>query len=85
MQSYFVAEHLTHQKAVLLPWVCKVFLDTHSQTQAGGEVLPSPTLEVEESTDKFTSRWLLNQLIVYLNQHMSYKCIHKRFGTMQRR
>ena len=39
MQSYFVAEHLTHQKAVLLPWVCKVFLDTHSQAQAGGEVL----------------------------------------------
>ena len=31
---------------------------------------------------KYSTQWLLNQLIVYLQQHMSYKCIHKRFGTV---
>ena len=77
-----MAEHLIHQKAVLLPWVCNVFLDTHSQALAGSKPTPSPILEVGESTVKFSSRWLLNQLILYLNQHMSYKCIHKRFGTI---
>jgi len=30
----------------------------------------------------FTSRWLLNQLVAYLNSYMLYKCIHMKFGTM---
>jgi len=30
----------------------------------------------------YSSRWLLNQLILYLNQHMHYKCMHKKFGTI---
>ncbi len=25
---------------------------------------------------------VLHQLTVYLNQHMSYKCIHRKFGTI---
>ena len=28
----FVAEHLRQQKAILLPWVCQVFLSTHCAT-----------------------------------------------------
>ena len=74
----FVADNLIHQKAVLLLWVCQVFLDVSK----GSKSTPSPTLEVGESTVKFSSRWLLNQLISHLNQHMSYKCIHKKFGTL---
>jgi len=81
-QSLFVAENLIHQKAVLLPWVCQVFLDAYLQVPEGSKSTPSPTLEVGESTVKFSSRWLLNQLISHLNQHMSYKCIHKKFGTL---
>jgi len=39
-------------------------------------------LEVGESTVKFSSRWLLNQLIIYLNPYMSYKCVHRKFSTI---
>ena len=30
----------------------------------------------------FTSKWLLYQLIKYLNSYMLYKCVHKKFGTI---
>ena len=39
-------------------------------------------IELGESNVQFSSRWLLHQLIVYLNSHMLYKCIHKKFGTV---
>uniref|UniRef100_A0A1X7UL74 Uncharacterized protein n=2 Tax=Amphimedon queenslandica TaxID=400682 RepID=A0A1X7UL74_AMPQE len=35
-----------------------------------------------EGIVKFSSRWLLQQLIIYLHEHLSYKCIHKKFGTI---
>ena len=28
------------------------------------------------------SRWLLHQLIVYLDSHMLYRCVHKKFETI---
>lgn len=37
---------------------------------------------VGEGTVKFSSRWLLNQLFVYLSPYMSYKCVHMKFGTI---
>ena len=40
------------------------------------------SLELGESNVQFSSRWLLHQLIVYLDSHMLYKCVHKNFGTI---
>ena len=37
---------------------------------------------IGEGTIKFTSNGLLNHLVIYLRQHMSYMCIHKKFGTI---
>lgn len=39
-------------------------------------------LETDDSTTKFTSRWLLNNLIIHLNAYLEFKCVHRRFGTM---
>ena len=39
-------------------------------------------LEGLEGIVKFSSKWLLQQLIVQLHEHMSYKCVHKKFGTI---
>ena len=39
-------------------------------------------IEVGNTTLKYTSRWLLNQLILNLGIHLDYKCIHKKFGIM---
>lgn len=38
-------------------------------------------LDVGEGTIKYSTQWLLNQLIVYLQHHMTYKCIHNGLGT----
>ena len=74
----FVADNLLHQRAVLLPQVCQVFLQTHSRVEQASELV----LEVDNTLVKFTSRWLLHQLILYLNSFMEYKCEHRRIGTV---
>ncbi len=77
----FVAKELASQRAVLLPVVSQVFLNAYKPSdtdQTADEVY----LDVGEGTIKYSSRWLLNQLIVYLQDLMSYKCVHKRFGTI---
>ena len=72
--ALFVAEHLVQDKAVLLPHVCRHFLT------CCGVKSQNLTLTIEENdcTVKFSSRWLLGQLIIHLNPHMQYICVHKR-------
>ena len=69
-----------HQRAVLLPSVSKVFLaayTTDSETDSNVHVL-----EVGEGTVKYTTRWLLNQIILHLQSFINYKCVHTKFGTI---
>ena len=73
--ALFVAEHLVQDKAVLLPHVCRYFLTCYGVKSQN----VSLTLEENDCTVKFL---LLGQLIIYLNPHMQYICVHKRFGTM---
>ena len=75
-----VAENLIQQKAVL-PWGCQIFLQAYCNDQTGSTPTQL-TLEVGESSVRFTSQWLRNQLILHLNQYMVYKCMHKKFGTI---
>ena len=37
-----------------------------------------------EGTVKYTTRWLLNQIILHLQiqSFINYKCIHRKFGTI---
>ena len=39
-------------------------------------------LENKKGTVKFTSRWMLHQLKLYLTSHIEHKCMHKKFGTV---
>lgn len=72
-----VAEHILDEKAVLLPQISQTFLEIH-------EIPPTRTanLEVGDTNIKFTSKWLLHQLLLYLHPYMVCKCVHRKFGTM---
>ena len=72
----FVARYLLVQKAVLLLWVCQIFLNTYG-IQCDGF-----TLEVGESNVMFSSRWLLHQLIFYLDFFMMHRCVHMKIGIV---
>ena len=37
---------------------------------------------VGEGMVRFTSRWLLHQIILHLQNYIKYKCIHRKFGTL---
>ena len=78
----FVGEHLVIEKALLLPQVCRVFLENYGVTLTDGLKSVDLNLEVGDSTVKFSSRWVLNQLIIHLNPYMQYKCIHMKYGTL---
>ena len=74
-----IADHLLQQRAVLLPHISQVFLEAYGVPLLGAVDL---NLEVGDSTIKFSSWWLLHQLIIYLHVYMSYKCEHRKFGTV---
>ena len=77
----FVATELLHNRAVLLPHVSSMFVEAYKSSSTVASQGPL-CLEVGEGTIEFSSRWLLNQLIVYLHEHMSCKCVHRKFGTI---
>ena len=78
----YLSESLLQLKAVLLPTVCQVFLETYGVSHSGSIASVELNLEVGDSTVKFSSRWLLHQLIIYLHPYMEYKCVHRKYGTM---
>ena len=78
----YVAKQLLQNKAVLLPWVCHVFLQAYGYGDTGEINSSNLYIEIGEGNVQFSSRWLLHQLIVYLNSYMLYKCVHKKFGTI---
>ncbi len=39
-------------------------------------------IETDNIKIKYKSSWLLTQMIVLLGNHLSYKCIHKKFGVV---
>lgn len=71
----FVAENLIQQKAVIFPWACQVFLHIYCNDQPCSMPIQL-TLEVGENNVRFTSQWLLNQLILYLNQLVYFIQMH---------
>ena len=77
-----VADYLLQEKALLLPQACLIFFNAYGINHPSSITSLQLDLDVGESTVKFSSRWLLNQLIIHLNPYMSYKCIHMRIGTI---
>ena len=71
----FVADHISHQRAILLPQASRLFEDMYIASSGDGST-EQISLEVGDSSIQFSSRWLLHQLIMYLEPHMSYKQVH---------
>ena len=71
----FVAKVLQQEKALLLPKVVSVFMDIYSPEDKG-----ELYLELAEGDIKFSAKWLLKQLIIYLQPYMNYRCIIKKTG-----
>ena len=74
-----VADHLLQQRAVLLPHISQVFLEAYGVPLLDRVDL---NLAVGDSSVEFSSKWLLHQLTMYLNAYMSYKCVHRKYGTV---
>ena len=69
-----VGDNLLRQRAVLLPQVSQVFFNTYGAVTA--------ELEVENTEVKLSSRWLLHQLLLHLNNFMECRCEHRHVGTV---
>ncbi len=42
----------------------------------------SPSMSTDECCVKFSARWLLRKLVLHLKQHLSFKCIQRKYGTL---
>ena len=81
--AIFVGSNLIKNKAVLLSTVSTIFAEAYTGckvTTNASEI--ALHIETEDCITKFNSRWLLNYLIIYLNDYLQFKCVHKRFGNM---
>ena len=79
----YVAQFLLSDSALLLPDVSRMFFISYG-FELDGDTITNASYELEglEGIVKFSSKWLLQQLILQLHEHMSYKCVHKKFGTI---
>ena len=72
----FVAEHLVQQNATLLRTVSHIFLMRYCDAQLASSIKSVDLiLELREGNVNFSSHWPLNQVILYSNLYMPYKCI----------
>ena len=77
----FVGKNLLEDKALLLSTVSSVFIESYT----GEKIMnkhESIVIEMKNSVIKFSNRWLLNELICYLNRYMLCKCVHKKCCTI---
>ena len=79
--AIYVAGELLLQRALFLPKVSKAFLNEYGHNNIESD-LQTLKIETDGAIIRYTSRWLLNQLIVLLGVHMKYKCVHKKFGVI---
>ena len=76
----YVADEINNCRAVLLPYASKAFLEAYCESSDNENDVP--ILECTEGTVKFSSSWLLKQLLTHLHSHMEHKCVHRKFGII---
>ena len=72
--AVYVGERLIEQEALLLPAVYIIFTDFLSQFQT--------EVNVESEVSEKNARWLLRNLIIHLQHHLSYAVRVKKLGTI---
>ena len=78
-----VANLLLHNKAILLPRACELFFDFYGvayDSDMGATTSIDLRLDLDDQEVKFSSCWMLNQILIYLSPYMLYKCIIKKYG-----
>lgn len=73
-----IAKLLLQDKAILLPQAATFFHMNYPVEEENSCLC----LDVGDGTITFTNKWLLNQLILHLEPHMSYRCAAPRLGTV---
>ncbi len=77
-----MASYHLNNRAILLPEVSRVFISSYTKSDNITVAISDIDLDVGDSTIKFTSKWLLNKLIVHLHSYMNSKCVHKKYSTI---
>ncbi|SMN12415.1 hypothetical protein SPBRAN_865 [uncultured Candidatus Thioglobus sp.] len=72
----FVGKKIQKDRAILLPHAVTVFLENYSHDD------DDFYLELGDGRVKFSSRWLLHQLIIHLQPYIKFKCVVKKLGTL---
>ena len=72
--AVYVGERLIQQEALLLPVVYMIFTDFLSQFKTEANV--------ESEVSEKNARWLLSNLIIHLQHHLSYAIRVKKLGTI---
>ena len=76
-----VGNEFLSDRAMLLPEAYQLFLGLCGHDAPGDDTACTLSIESKEGSVKPSSRWL-HQLIFYLHSHLSYKCVHRKFGTI---
>ena len=80
--TVYVAVEIMNQRALLLSQASNVFLSAYANGNCS-DINNTCVLEVGDGSTNYSyMRWLLNNLILYLQPYIEYKCVHKRFGTI---
>ena len=79
----YLAKELLENRAALLPNLSRMFLTMYMDKSVH---MDNPhaecTIDTEEGSVNFTSKWLLKNVQVYLHHHLKSKCVHRRYGTI---
>ena len=78
--DFFLGKELLEKRAVLLPTLSSIFIRVYTGEDSPEET--TVTVESEDGAIKFTSRWLLKQVRLYLHSHLEFKCVHRKYGTI---
>ena len=73
--AIYVGKKLLHEESLLLPAVHKTF------SSIASDVACTTNVNMGENEILVTAQWLLSNLIVYLQHHLSYACRIKKHGT----
>ena len=78
-----VVKSFLQNKALLLSSVRNIVLEAYmGEIALDGISSLDVTIETGDSSIKFTSRWLLHQLIAHLKICLDFCCVHQKFGTI---
>lgn len=78
-----VAKRFYLEKVMLLTTASAIFLEAYTgDSYFSGVSSVEIYLENGDSKTKFSSHWLLHQLLLHIKDYLCFKCIHKKYGTV---